>query len=175
MNVLDIILAIPLLWAIYRGFTDGIIVQLGGLVGLFLGVWLAFRFGEPLGIWLGVDISMAKVAGFLIIVVAILIVMAILGRMLRGLCKIAGLGTFDHIGGMIFGACKILLILGILLSGFDKLNDQEQWISPTELSKSLLYKPMLTVASYTFPYVTFAGEKLLEHLPKSETDHADEP
>ena len=44
MNILDIIVLILLIWAIYNGFRDGIVVQLGGLAGLFIGIYLAFRY-----------------------------------------------------------------------------------------------------------------------------------
>ena len=174
MSALDILIAVPLLWAIYRGFTDGIIVQLGGLAGLFLGVWLAFRYGERLGLWLGVEPSMAMAAGFILIVVLALIAIALLGRLLRGLCKIAGLGILDHAGGVLFGLLKMSLILGLLLSGFAKLNDREHWVSSEKLAESILYRPMLSVASYAFPYVTFVKEKLLDSVPGPEKNAGDD-
>ena len=49
MNGFDIILGIPLLYAAYRGFREGIIVQLGGIAGLFIGVYFAFRHSSAVG------------------------------------------------------------------------------------------------------------------------------
>ena len=44
MNYIDIILAIPLLWAIYMGFTKGFIIEITSLIALFLGVYGAIHF-----------------------------------------------------------------------------------------------------------------------------------
>ena len=55
MNGFDIILGIPLLYAAYRGFREGIIVQLGGIAGLFIGVYFAFRHSSAVGQWLHTD------------------------------------------------------------------------------------------------------------------------
>lgn len=55
MNVFDIIVGIPLLYAAYKGFRQGTAVQLAGLAGLFVGVYLAFRYGRDFGSWLHID------------------------------------------------------------------------------------------------------------------------
>ena len=41
MNVLDIILALVLVWALISGLRKGLISQATALVGLLLGTWLA--------------------------------------------------------------------------------------------------------------------------------------
>ena len=168
MSALDIIIAVLLLWAVYKGFTDGVIVQLGGIVGLLLGVYLAFRFSAKVGDWLCSDDSFAQPVGFIVIVVVVLILIALLGRLLRGLFRIAGLGMLDRMGGLLLGVVKMSLIIGILLTGFRALNEKEEWVSRKTLSESILYEPMLSVASFTFPYLDLVKEKLLSADPASE-------
>ena len=55
MSWLDVVIAVPLLWALYKGYTEGVILQLGGIVGLLIGVWLAFRYGRTLGLMLKLE------------------------------------------------------------------------------------------------------------------------
>ena len=53
MNILDIIFAIPLLWALYRGFRKGLIYMIASLTALLLGVlggMMAFGF---IGVFIG--------------------------------------------------------------------------------------------------------------------------
>ena len=161
MSVLDIILALPLLWAIYSGFKTGIIVQLGGIAGLLVGVYLAFRFGRHIGNLVGVEESLAGVVGFAIIIVVVIIAMAIAGRLLSGLFRLAGLGVLDRIGGAALSLVKVALLLGVLLYGFDTLNKSEGWAEEETLEKSILYKPLTGSVKYIFPYLDFVKDKLI--------------
>ena len=103
MNGFDIILGIPLLYAAYRGFREGIIVQLGGIAGLFIGVYFAFRHSSAVGQWLHTDPPIAAAVGFVVILLAVLLVMALLGHLIKGIFKLAGLGPIDAIGGILLG------------------------------------------------------------------------
>ena len=108
MNGFDIILGIPLLYAAYRGFREGIIVQLGGIAGLFIGVYFAFRHSSAVGQWLHTDPPIAAAVGFVVILLAVLLVMALLGHLIKGIFKLAGLGPIDAIGGILLGVIEIL-------------------------------------------------------------------
>lgn len=165
MSWLDVVIALPLLWALYKGYTEGIILQLGGIAGLLIGVWLAFRYGRTLGLAMKLDPSLAGVVGFVVIVVGVLIAIGLLGRLARGLFRIAGLGMFDSVGGVVLGGVKMALILSVLLCGFDYLNDQHGWLSQETVGRSRLYEPVRGVSAYVFPYVDFVQDKLLETLP----------
>ena len=57
MNIIDIILAIVLIWALINGLRKGLISQACTFVGLLLGVWLAFKFNGQLSEWIGVEVE----------------------------------------------------------------------------------------------------------------------
>lgn len=160
MNILDIILLIFLLWAIYSGFKDGIVVQLGGLAGLFIGIYLASRYGTTVGHWLGIDDQWVTIAGFVIIVVLVLVAIAVLSRALRGLFRFAGLSVLDKIGGILISIVKMGLILGLLLYSFDWVNQRTDWVRQDKLDKSKFYRPLIKAASMAFPYIDFVKDKL---------------
>lgn len=161
MNVLDIILIVFLLWAVYRGFRDGIVVQLGGLAGLFIGIYFAFRHGTALGRWLSIDEKWATIAGFAIILLLVVIAISVLGRLLRGVFRFAGLAILDKVGGILVSAIKVGLILGLLLYSFDWANREQKWVAQEKLDKSVLYRPLIDVAAMAFPYIDFVKDKLL--------------
>lgn len=167
MNWLDIVIAIPILWGLWKGFRDGIILQLGGIAGIILGVWLAFRHGRAFGVWLHFDPPIATVAGFTIILIGVLLLIALVGRLTRGLFRISGLGMIDQIGGLILGGIKILLIVSLLLYGFDFLNRKQNWVEQQTLDRSSLYRPVKNISNYVFPYVDFAKRMLFD---KPETN-----
>jgi membrane protein required for colicin V production len=160
MNILDIILLIFLLWAVYQGFKDGVVVQLAGLAGLFIGIYLAFRYSGTVAAWLHIDEKWATIAGFAIVLVLVFIAIAVIGRLLRGVCRFAGLAVLDKVGGIIVSVLKTGLILGLLLYGFGWLNDNQKWVKQEKLDRSVLYEPLIKVAETAFPYVDFVKDKL---------------
>lgn len=162
MNILlDIILAVPLIWALWAGFRNGIIVQAGGIAGLLAGVWLAFRYGGKVGAWLGIDPAVDTIIGFIIIVVAVVVAIAILGRLLKGVFRFAGLAVLDRFGGAVLSLFKVGLVLGLLLYAFDYLNRSQHWVEQRKLESSMLYKPLTETAKFIFPYVDLVKDKLL--------------
>ena len=44
MNFIDIILIIPIIWFIYKGFKKGFIIEIASLIALFLGIYVAIHF-----------------------------------------------------------------------------------------------------------------------------------
>ena len=58
MNYLDFIIAVPLLWGAWKGFQRGIIFEIAMLIGIILGLYLAFilliAFAPG---WLGTPLS----------------------------------------------------------------------------------------------------------------------
>lgn len=159
--ILDIILAIPLVWALWAGFRSGVIVQLGGIAGLLVGVWLAFRYDVCVGAWFGIDETAGSVIGFIIIVVATIILIAIIGRLLKGVFRFAGLAALDRIGGAILSLLKVALIVGLLLWAFGELNRSLCWEKGRKIEKAHLYKPLTAIAEFTFPYMEMVRDKLL--------------
>lgn len=153
MLIFDIIIIGTLVWAFFSGLRSGIIVQVAGLAGLFAGAWLAFRFGRQVGLWLGANESMASVAGFIILFLAALIAVAFIGKLLRGMFRLAGLGAIDKLGGALLSLLKIGLIVGLLLYSFDSLNRRTEWFTPQELEESRMYGPMVSVAEHSFPFI----------------------
>ncbi len=55
MNTIDLIVCLVLALAVWNGWRKGFIVQAGSLVALVVGLWLALRFGKPVGEWLHFD------------------------------------------------------------------------------------------------------------------------
>lgn len=160
MNIiLDIILIIPLLWALWAGFRSGIVVQLGGLAGLALGVWLGLRYGEPLGRWLGMGPESDVIVGFAIIMLLVLLSVALLSRLLRGVFRFAGVATLDRLCGALLSLLKVALILGLLLYGFTYLNRSVNWVEQRKLEASVLYRPLTDTADFIFPFIGKAWDK----------------
>lgn len=170
MTIFDIILVIIFLWAAYRGFCDGIIVQLGGIAGLLLGVYFAFRFGTLVGEWLKVDSEMSNVVGFIIVLALVLVVVAIISRALSAFFSVVGLSLLNKVGGVLLSVVKIGLVMGLLLYSFDYINKNAKWVDDETIERSMIYAPLLQTTEKVFPYIDFVKRRLLDQIPEESDD-----
>lgn len=161
MTSVDIICGILLLYGVWRGWSKGVIVQLSGIIGLLLGGYLAWHYSEPVGRWIGAEDMLGQVAGFLIIFIVIVALLAILGRMLRGMFRFAGLGIFDHLGGLLLGGIKVALLLYVLINTYESANQVRHWTSNKGIEQSFLYKPIKEVGELAFPYLQEFRDQVL--------------
>lgn len=117
--------------AILRGLWIGLIREVFSLAGL-AAASVAVRFGTaPAADWLMVNLPVelsplaARIATGVVIAVAIIVIVAIAGRMVRKGARWAGLGFVDRLGGGALGAAEgalvlvVLMLLGIAAVGRD--------------------------------------------------------
>lgn len=160
MNGFDIIAGIPLLYAAYRGARSGIVVQLCGIVGLLAGVYFAFRYGGRVGEWLHAGPEVSLAAGFVAVVLVVVLALAVLGRLVRGIFRFAGLGMFDAAGGVVFGVARMLLILSVLLCAFEAMNRTTGWVDADRYESAVLYRPLRATSDGLFPYLQQMKERI---------------
>lgn len=162
MNVVDIILILPIIWAIYVGFRDGMVVQLTGIIGIFVGVWCAYEFGYVAVDLFNIRGDIAPAAGFGIVLATVLVVAWVLGKAIKSVVKAVGLGVLDKVGGMVLSLFKTFLILGIVVVVFEFCNNRFGWVKPKYTQESILYKPVAAFASVAFPYLDGVRTKYLK-------------
>ena len=119
MNYLDIIIVVPLLYGLIKGFSNGLIKEVTALVSLLLGVYVAINFSlylEPkvadvLG---GYEQFISIIAFTILFLVSVFCVKAI-GFMLEKLTKALALGIISRFLGGIFGLLKVVVIFSFLI------------------------------------------------------------
>jgi len=158
MNTLDIILLICLVPAAVMGLVKGFISQAMGLVGLVAGVWLAFHFSELVCSWIapylgGISDSTLHIIGFVLVLFVVILLLALVGRLIKGLFKFASLGWVDHLLGLIFGLCTCVLVIGLLISVFEAVNVHHTIVTEEALGKSKLYGPLRDLTYQIFPFL----------------------
>ena len=160
MNIVDIILAIILAWALISGLRKGLISQASSLVGVLIGVWVAFKFNDRLGEWIGVDVE--GVAAYVILFVAAVVLAWVMARFSRWILHGIGLGFVDKIGGALLSVVTCCLVLSLLLGLFRNINSQLKIVEPEVVDSSLFVGPIERVADFVFPYLEEAKEAIVE-------------
>lgn len=160
MSIIDLVIGLILVWAVYNGWRQGLVLQLCSLAGIVAGAWLGIRFAEQVGELLHLDEQFATAGGFLVIFVVVIITVAILGRLLRKVFHFAGFGIPDRVLGLVVSVGKTLLVLCLLVSAFASVNKNEALIDEQTLAHSVCYRPMINLADSLFPFLEWAKEQI---------------
>ena len=157
MNTLDLIVCLVLALAVWNGWRQGFVVQICSLAGIVAGIWIAARFGAQVGGWLRLDDEVAAAGGFVTALVVVILVVAIAGRLVRKLFHFAGFGIADTLLGIAVSVLKYLLVLSVLFSAFDDLNEDYTLAGPETIEKSKSYKPVMHLSKAVFPFLEWVG------------------
>ncbi len=160
MNIIDIILLVIAAWAVYEGIRDGLLVQIGGIAGLVIGAWLAFRQAERVGIWFGMHGAEAAVAGFITVLAVTIIVIAVGSRLLRGVFRMTGLGIFDALLGAGVSLLKSAIVASLIIAAIDSVNVNNALISKERIESSRAYTPLRNFSTNIFPLFDHVREQV---------------
>ena len=146
MNYLDVFIAIPLIWGLYKGLSRGIIKELASLLGLALGTYGALRFSEqfhlPIQENTSIDESFIPIIAFAVTFLIIILTVRVLGLILDKIIKIVTLGLINRVLGGVFGVLKMALITSALLLIVNSIDQQLEIIPKEQKKKALLYQPI---------------------------------
>jgi membrane protein required for colicin V production len=166
-NIFDvIILSITIILAI-KGFFNGIIKEIAGLIGIVLGIYLGSTYYESAGNFINSSIlkipneSAINVVGFVAVFVLTWLFVIVLGLIIEKIIKIAQLGIIDRIGGLIFSAGKFFIIMAVIVTILSKIEAMHQQIE--KWSKN----------SITYPYLIKVGDVLINIKPEDVKKEVD--
>ncbi len=175
MNILDIIIAIPLLWALYRGFKKGLVYMIASITALVLGILGAMRFHERMGDilngWFEINPQYQNLISFAVTFVLIVIVVHVAAFLVDKLIKAVALNFINRLAGMAFGVLLYAFIISIILMPVSAVNSKKAFISEETVEKSLLFVPLSKFAPAVFPYLKRA--EFREWLPGDESNGED--
>jgi len=152
MTIVDILIALILIFAIWRGWSSGILVQLSGIIGVVAGAWVAYNFWTQIAGWLEVDTKYREVL-FVVILLGVLLGVILLCHLITKLLRLGGLSAPVRILGVIFSLVKTVILLALLLTAFEYLNMDGRILDPEYLRESTAYIPLKNISEFIFPYL----------------------
>ncbi len=165
MNTIDVIIAIPLLWGAWQGFNKGLIITISSIAALLFGVWGSIKFSNFTADFLannfGLKSQYNSLIAFAITFLIIIIAVHVLAHIVDKLLSAAALGLFVKIAGAAFGILKWGLIISIILSLYGTINNDYKYTTKESIDKSILYKPISSIAPSIFSYFNFENIKNL--------------
>ncbi|EDM24162.1 CvpA family protein [Caminibacter mediatlanticus] len=160
MNIFDaVIIGITLILGI-KGFFNGFIKEIAGLIGIIGGLFLASKFFHPVGIYINEHIfkinnqSAIDLVGFIVVFVGFWIVAIFIGFLFGKILKLSALGVFDRILGFIFSSMKFFILVAIILTLLYKV----------QFIRENIQKYVKN--SVVFPLMINIGDKIINISPK---------
>jgi len=156
MNYIDIIIAILVLLAAFKGLTRGLIKELVSLISLVAGIYIASNFSVFLENYLFKSfpkyVEFVSVSSFIIVFLIVFLSLKLAGILISKLAKSLQLGNLNKVLGLLFGVSKALLIISIVLFEISHLSETFGTIIPKkQIKKSILYKPVYNIVPTISP------------------------
>ena len=155
MNSIDILLIIPLIYAAWKGFKNGLIIEVFTLLALFVGIYVGIHFSDftsgLLREYLGLNSKYLPIIAFTITFLAVGAMVFFLGKTIEKLIKITALTPLNKFAGVFFSLLKYVYMLSTLLVILESYDEKLSFFPAKVKQESLLYTPILKVSTTTIP------------------------
>ncbi|MBT8307228.1 MAG: CvpA family protein [Maribacter sp.] len=169
MGILDIVIGLLLIYGLYKGFINGLFVEIASIIALIAGLFGAIHFSYIAGDYLSQNMEWNEryinITAFIITFVIIVLVVHLAGKFLTKIADFAMLGLLNKLAGAIFGALKVAVIIGALLVFFERANSSINIVKSETLEESILYEPVKEIGALVFSKVLKGKE---ENTPQEE-------
>ncbi len=142
MNFLDLLIAIPLGYLIFKGYRRGLIFELASFAGIIVGSVVAVRFADFLMQLIGLEGKNAYLIAFFILFVIVIILALLLARIVEKFVKLMHVGFINNLAGALLGMLKGVCIIGVLLYYVAIIDLNEKVLTRDVKESSLLYHPV---------------------------------
>ena len=142
MNFLDLLIAIPLGFLIFKGYKKGLIYELASLAGIVIGSLLAVRLANWFSALIGLDGENALLIAFFIIFIAVIILSLFAAKLVERFVKLMHVGIVNNLAGALFGLLKGVCIVGVLLYYVAVIDLNERVLTRVAKDTSILYRPV---------------------------------
>ena len=164
MNFIDIIILLLLAWSLFRGFKNGLFIEVASVAALILGIWGSIRFSgftaHRLIELFDMQSEYLGLISFILTFVIIVVLVHFLAKVMDKLMKAVALGFLVRILGVAFAVIKVVLILSVFFVILETVDQQKKVLPRESVESSRLYRPVADFAPMLFPIIE--GGDLLE-------------
>lgn len=157
MNFVDIIIVVPLVYAAWRGFKKGLIIEVFTLLALLVGIYAGIHFSDwtsaRIEEYFDFDANYLPVIAFTVTFLAVGAMVFFAGKMLEQMIRVVNLSPINKIMGVVFGILKMVYTLSILIILLETYDERGDFIPEETKENSLLYTPVKLTASATIPAI----------------------
>ena len=160
-NYFDAIIGTIVLLLAIKGFLNGFIKEVFGLLGLIGGVYFGSRFAGDAATFIDANFlhmdnsAILKLVGFLSVLITIWIGATFIGTLFSKLTTVSGLGFINRLLGLVAGGGKYFIIFALIVTA----------LSNIPLLENVVGK--YTQNSILYPYLKETGSAIIKIDPKT--------
>lgn len=155
MNYIDILLLIPIIYAAWKGFKHGLIIEIFTLLALFVGIYVGIHFSDFTAKYLRETLDISSkylpIIAFTLTFLGVGAMVYFLGKTIEKIIKITQLTPLNKFAGVFFSVVKYLYLLSTVLVILESYDQRIGFFPVKTKNESLLYKPVLQVSKVTIP------------------------
>jgi membrane protein required for colicin V production len=157
MNYIDMFILVLLVYAAFRGFTQGLIMQLTLVIALLLGIFGALKLSgytaEQLDARVDIDPEYLYIVALTVTFTLMFVGVYLVGKFAEKLVQAAQLSFLNRLTGVFFSVAKIILITGLLLSYIDGMDRHFHFLPEGSREHSLFFRPFTGFVRTVFPAI----------------------
>lgn len=155
MNFLDIIILVPILYAAYKGFKHGFIIELFTLLAILVGIYVGIHFSDAVAAWMKKTFNWNSpylpVISFTVTFLGVGAMIYFGGKVAEKMIKVVHLSPINKALGIVFATLKAVYIFSVVLVILESYDEKGAFIPEKAKSESLLYHPVKDVSTKTVP------------------------
>lgn len=156
VNLVDFLILVPLVYGAFRGFHQGLLMEMSTFFGLLLGVFLALKYAGVVEGWLQEWVGMAGgysyYVAFGVTFVVVLVAINVVGRLLTRLVDVVSLGMFNKLLGVMVGVLKGALVVCVVVLVVDWVDRRYEVVPGGAKEGSCFYEPVLDFSRSVYRY-----------------------
>lgn len=157
MSFIDIIFAVLLCIALYKGIKNGLFVELASLLALLVGIFIAIKFSYITKTFLETKVSWEpkyiEIVAFALTFLLVVILIHLSAKLLTKFADFAYIGWLNKLAGAVFSCLKTMLLLSIVILFFEKINIGHTLVKKETLDESIFYNPTKEISAFIFPKI----------------------
>lgn len=155
MNFVDILLLIPLIYFAYKGFKNGLIIEVFTLLALLVGIYAGIHLSDGTAKLMkdnwGMDSEYLPIIAFTVTFLGVGAIVFFGGKFLEKVVSVTGLSIANKLAGVGFAILKGIYLLSVLIVLFEAYDEKGDFIAEETKNDSLLYHPFQAVSTKTIP------------------------
>jgi membrane protein required for colicin V production len=151
--LIDIVCAVLLLWALFKGWRNGLVVGVFSFLALVIGLAAALKLSAWAADYLGEHTNIGErwlpFLAFTLVFIVVVLLIRLGAKLIETAMQVAMLGWFNRLGGILFYSLIHLFVFSIILFYADQLH---------------IIKEESQQASVTYPFLKPIGPKVINAL-----------
>jgi membrane protein required for colicin V production len=173
VNFIDILILIPIIYGAYKGFKNGLIIEVFTLLALVVGLYAGIHFSDAVSKWLkdtfGWTSQYLPVISFTVTFLAIGAMVYFAGKAIENVVKAINLTPLNKFFGLFFAALKMTYFVSIGIVLIESYDEKSHFFPAEKKESSLLYNPFKKISTTTIPGIS-ESSIFIQNTFKEESD-----